>query len=226
MRPTHFRKKTKVNEKHNQNVQIICGAQITTKMWLAISFTRATHPFSKKTRAARDHPRNPPFSKKSRAARSPPTRRAHFQKFARCARPTRGPPCSNQKNRGLRTTHPRTIMFKPKKSHPAARGPPANHHARPTREPPCSKQKKSRASRDLPANHHVQTNKNRALRATHHEGDVGDDGDDSWKLMMIMMIVMMMMNPLPPHNSPLFHPPKPPGPRAPPPSLLSANAGC
>ena len=140
--------------KHNQNVQIICGAQITTKMWLAISFTRATHPFSKKTRAAGD-----------------PT---IFKKIARCARPAHATcPFSKirtlrathprttmlkPKNRGLRTTHPRTIMFKPKKSRPA-RGPPANHHARPTRKPPCSKQTKSRATRDLPANHHVQTKK-------------------------------------------------------------------
>ena len=191
--------------------------------WPFPSPVRPTHFQKKRALRATTHA-TLPFSKKSRAARDPPTRRAHFQKFARCARPTRGPPCSNQKNRGLRKTHPRTIMFKPKKSRPA-RGPPANHHARPTREPPCSKQKRSRAARDLPANHHVQTNTNRELRATHHEGDVGDDGDDSWKLMMIMMIVMMM-NPLPPHNSPLFHPPKPPGPRAPPPSLLSANAGC
>jgi hypothetical protein len=143
----------------------------------------------KKTRAARDppmqptifkkiarcarptratHPRDVPIFNKSRAAHDPAAdHHAQTKKIAGCERPTRVPPCSNQKNRALRAAHLQTTMRNKHthtQTHTHTHKQKQNHknralRARPTREPPCSKQTKSRAARDLPANHHVQTKK-------------------------------------------------------------------
>jgi hypothetical protein len=124
----------------------------------------------KKTRAARDppmqptifkkiarcarptratHPRDVPIFNKSRAAHDPAAdHHAQTKKIAGCERPTRVPPCSNQKNRALRAAHLQTTM--------------RNTHT--------SKNKIIkivRCARDPPANRHVQNKQNRALRATY-----------------------------------------------------------